>query len=73
MLLMAKQRKTTERKTLQRRGKPLNVWVPLELRDALDASAARNRRPLTTETVIALENYLTAQGLWPPRAAEENG
>jgi hypothetical protein len=66
MALMAKQRKTSDRKPIQRSGRPLNVWIPEELRAALDASAAKNRRPLTTEVAIALEQYLQTQGLWPP-------
>lgn len=28
--------------------------------------ARRNRRPLTTEVTIALEEYLAKNGLWPP-------
>jgi hypothetical protein len=68
MVLMSKQRKTSDRKQIQRSGKPLNVWIPEELREALDQSAAKNRRLLTTEVVIALEQYLSTQGLWPPNA-----
>jgi hypothetical protein len=68
MVLMAKKRKTSDRKPIQRSGKPLNVWITQELRAALDASAAKNRRPLTTEVAIALEHYLQTQGLWPPDA-----
>lgn len=49
-----------------RKGAPLNIYLPQKLRDALDDSAEGNRRPVTSETIIALEEYLTRQGKWPP-------
>lgn len=57
------------RKPPQRSGKPLNVWLESELRDALDALLAKSRRSLTAEVSIALEEYLTRQGLWPPASS----
>jgi hypothetical protein len=72
MSLMTKQRKQGADEGPRRSGKPLNLWIPVALRDALDAQLARSRRPLTTEVIIALEQYLTTQGLWPPpESAEE--
>lgn len=53
-------------KTAARSGRPLHVWIPEELRGAIDAAAAQNRRPLRTEVEIALERYLAEIGLWPP-------
>jgi hypothetical protein len=55
----------------RRAGVPLNVWLPRELRKALDALLVRTRRPLTTEVVIALEKHLEEAGLWPPAEGEE--
>ncbi len=53
-----------------RSGVALFVYVPPELRAAIVALAARTRRTLTTEVVIALENHAKKNGLWPPDAAE---
>jgi hypothetical protein len=39
---------------------PANLWA------AMDAAAKANRRPLTTQIEIALEEHLKALGLWPP-------
>lgn len=50
----------------KRKGLPLNIYIPKKLREALDKSAEANRRPVTSETVIALEEYLARQGHWPP-------
>ena len=55
----------------KRAGKPLHVWIPEALRDAIDKAAEVNRRHLTSEVEIALEEYLTKQGLWPPPGEEE--
>lgn len=59
--------KSAEPKKPNRKGKPLNVWVPPAMRDAIDLLAERNRRLVTTEVIIALEEYLTKAGLWPPK------
>lgn len=48
-----------------RTGVPLHIYIPPEVRAALDALADENRRPLTTEVLIALENHLKAAGRWP--------
>jgi hypothetical protein len=50
----------------KRTGVPLHIYVPPELRAAMDALAERNRRLLTTEVIMALEAHLAAAGLWPP-------
>lgn len=52
-----------------RRGRPLHVWLDPRMREALDALAARTRRLITTEVVMALEKHLAEAGLWPPPAA----
>lgn len=68
---MAKQKKLKKRKMPatkdppKRAGKPLHVWIPKNLRDAIDAAADKNRRHITSEVEIALEEYLAKQGLWP--------
>ena len=64
--------KPTERpkRKPQRTGKSLNVWIQGELRDALD-TYVENTKPRTTQTAVvelALEEFLTKAGLWPPPA-----
>ena len=58
--------------TRQRGGKALNVWIRTELRDALDTLVGRSRRSLTAEVSLALEEYLTQEGLWPPPPEQED-
>lgn len=70
MLDMAKRRKTDDdasKPKPNRTGVPLYVYVPPEIRSAIDELAERNRRPLTSEVLIALEAHLKAAGLWPPK------
>lgn len=68
MLLMATDEKKDDGpKKPNRKGVPLHIWLDAQLRAAIDALAETNRRPLTTEVSIALENHLKAAGLWPPR------
>lgn len=55
-----------------RQGVPLHIWIPPALRDAIDALAERNRRPLTNEVVMALEKHLAAEGLWPPESQPDD-
>lgn len=50
----------------KRRGVPLHIWIEPALKDAIDRLSDQNRRPLTTEVVIALEKHLKEAGLWPP-------
>jgi hypothetical protein len=72
MLLMTERKRASKqgegkrRKPPQRSGKPLNVWLEADVRDALDALLVQTRRSLTSEVSIALENHLKAAGLWPP-------
>jgi hypothetical protein len=59
------------RKPPQRTGKPLNVWIASELRDALDAYV-EGIRPKTTQTAVVsliLEDYLAKHGFWPPASS----
>lgn len=50
-----------------RTGKPLNVWISEELREALDRFVEQERRTITTVVEMILEKHLTEQGLWPPK------
>lgn len=55
-----------------RKGKKtLNVFIEASLRNAVDASCEKNRRSLTDEVSIALEQYLEREGLWPPKQPEK--
>lgn len=56
MFLMAKKTKTV----------PVYMRLPVSLKKALEKSAQKNRRTFTTEAEIALEEYLTKTGDWPP-------
>ena len=49
-----------------RTGVPLHIYISPELRQAIDSCADENRRKLTQEVVIALEEHLKRQGRWPP-------
>jgi hypothetical protein len=53
-----------------RTGKPINVWLPAPLRDALDAyvDSLRPEPSTTAVVVVALEEYLSRVGFWPPPA-----
>jgi hypothetical protein len=44
------------------------VYLDPALRDLIDALATDNRRSLTEEVAIALEERLTKFGKWPPSA-----
>ena len=55
-----------------RDGRNLNVWLPQELMDAFDAlRAEKTRRTKTAEVTVMFEEYLRAQGFWPPADAKE--
>lgn len=62
MIAMAKKKS----KAIPRRGKPLNVWLENDLREAVETARHRSRRKLRAEVSVALEEYLTRLGLWPP-------
>lgn len=49
-----------------RQGIPTTVYLPADLRQALDQCAQGNRRTLTAEVMLAVEAHLKAAGLWPP-------
>lgn len=75
---MAKQKKPQGEKAsgeqpvkATRSGEPLHVWIPSKLRKAIKDASKKNRRPLTTEVIIALEHYLASIGLWEPEEAKE--
>lgn len=72
MLGMSKRRNTRppeedpEKRRPNRSGVPLHIYISRELRQAINELAEENRRLITTEVVIALENHLKAAGRWPP-------
>lgn len=70
MSLMAKHKveePAPEPRRPNRTGVPLHVYIPPDIREALDAMAEDNRRPLTSEVLIALEAHLKAAGRMPQR------
>lgn len=54
------------------RGRPLNVWIATELRDALDALISENGQTLTAAVTIAMERHLAANGRWDEEKKEPN-
>ncbi len=54
-----------------RTGVALHIYIPPDIRAAMDALAGDNRRPLTTEVLIALEAHLRAAGRMPNRPKEK--
>jgi TraY domain len=71
MHVMAKRKpKEPKARVSRRTGVPIMVWIPPELRDALDVLKNRTRRSLTTEVVMALETHLQSHNLWPSSEKE---
>jgi hypothetical protein len=60
-----------ESKKGKRTGVSLHVYIGPALREAMDKLIERDRRSLTTEVEMALENHLKEKGLWPPKPAED--
>ena len=48
---------------------PMTVRLPPEMLDAIAKQLAESRRTLSVEVQIALEEYLTKHGKWPPKKA----
>lgn len=48
----------------------MSGYIQAELRDALDAMCAKTRRDVVVELSIALEEYLSKHGLWPPKESD---
>jgi hypothetical protein len=65
MVAMVEKKKAT-RKQPTRQGRSLMAWVPDDLFEAFQTLIKKNRRKIRDELIIALENHLTAFGLWPP-------
>ena len=63
---MAGKRKTSGPKKPNRTSVPLHINIDPELRKAIDALSEENRRSLTLEVTIALEERLAKFGKWPP-------
>ena len=64
MLFMAKRKQPT-----------VNVYMrlPKALKKAIEDLANEHRRTMTTEVVIALEEYLAKHGHWPSESRDSNG
>lgn len=54
----------------KRSGVPLHIYVPAAIRQAIDQCAEANRRKLTQEVLIALEEHLKKQGRMPGKQGE---
>lgn len=71
MPVMAKKKKPKaegEAAKPSRRGKALHLWIDPALRELLESLAERNRRTITVEVTIALEERFRRLGLLPPQA-----
>lgn len=44
---------------------PINIRIPKALKDAIEKLAEENRRPMSTEFIIAVEKHLTDHDRWP--------
>lgn len=58
-----------ESKKPRRSGVSLSVWIPKELRQALDDYIASQRPSpdITGAVIAALEDFLQPKGFWPPQ------
>lgn len=45
---------------------------PDDLIESFKELASRNRRTITAEILIAMEEHMRASGLWPPKPKEED-
>jgi hypothetical protein len=61
----------TKKKKDDRHGSGFMVRLPEVYRTQLRKLRAINRRPMTAEMQIALEEYLKKFNLWPPAEEEE--
>lgn len=60
-------------KPVHRSGKPINVWIPEAVSQALD-TYIRSQRLKPTQTVVitlALQEFLAKEGFWPPPDATD--
>lgn len=66
---------TKKRKRARDRGEviPLLVELDPELHEALLAQAKKDLRTRKAVTVLALQEYLTRQGTWPPASRKKGG
>lgn len=46
---------------------PIQIRVSPEIAAALELLISRSRRTRNVELTIAIEEYLTANGVWPPK------
>jgi predicted transcriptional regulator len=66
MRLMTQRKKPAGRKRERGEVATIMVEVSLDLKAAIEALSRKNRRTRTAELTIALEEYLTKHGFWPP-------
>lgn len=61
-----------EKKKPNRAGKPVNVWLPLEMHDAIEAFRNDQRvKPKLTDVVeLAIQEFLQREGFWPAADAD---
>lgn len=61
-----------EKKKPVRNGKPINVWLPMELHDAIEAFRDKQRvKPKITDVVeLAMQEFLQREGFWPEADAD---
>jgi hypothetical protein len=58
--------KRPHKRTDRHRQKTVSFRLPVPLMEQFRRLAQQNRRTLSGEAEIALENHLSANGLWPP-------
>jgi hypothetical protein len=51
----------------QHKEKPLFLRLPTQYHQILERLARQGRRTLTSEAMIALEEYFTKHKMWPPK------
>lgn len=57
----------------KRSGQSVNVYLPDDLKEAVDAfvNSTRPKTSMKAVIVTALEDFLTANNLWPPKKKKE--
>lgn len=58
-----------------RTGVPLHVWLPDELAAAFQAYLDSTNPPVpkTSAAIVALKDFLTGKGFWPPKGQAGEG
>ena len=65
--VMAEPKRKAKKPTTRRTGKPVNVWISDEVRDALDefVDQAEPRAKLNAHVELAIKEYLAKRNAWP--------